>query len=1095
MERQLAIVLGAMMICGHLAGADSPGGAGEFRQLKKLPAPQITDCATEYPGGAFRAAFILDGNPQTEFASNGKGADTFIEFDFGRPVTLAGLSHQDRNDVATIGGSELTFLDAAGKVLGTERVTHVNQSSGVTTWPFAKAVTAQRVRWRTVQPGSPHSCLGGAELAFFTAEAAEPLPRGVAVTPVPASMLERLDGRILQPLRFTVEYPYAQPCDAVLEIEGLEPQKLRLTWGRQEVRVPVPEVKQRRMVRHWLRVGGEAVATGQWPLDPVRPLTIYILPHSHVDIGYTEHQSEIEKKQLRNLTRALELIKATAGYPEGARYKWNVEVLWAVESFLRQAPPEQQREFFDAVRNGQMGLQAMYGNELTGLCRPEELMQLFAYATRLGRQCGVPVDNAMISDVPGYTWGVIPAMAQAGVKYWSIGPNLRDRIGTTRVAWEDKPFYWVSPSGKEQVLCALPYIGYAMSHITPPERKSARVIEFLDYLREAKYPYEMVHLRWSGYGDNAVPDESLPDWVKEWNERYAVPRLVIATGAEAFREFEKRCGDKLPRAAGDWTPYWEDGAGSTSRETGLNRASADRLVQAEALWAMLAPTRRPATAFNDAWRNVLLYSEHTWGAHCSITQPDDPFTTRQWETKKAFADEADKQSRAILAEALAARGQASTQGDAVDVFNTTQWPRTDLVTLPKDMKLAGEQVADAEGRPVPTQRLASGELAFLATDVPAFGAKRFRLLPGPAKADGSAKAAGHRLSTALLSVEVDATTGAVKSLRRAGVDADFVDGKAPVAVNDFRYVLGTDAAGAKANGPATVTVLDAGPLVAALRITSEAPGCRQLVREVRVVEGLDRVELVNHVDRQAVREKDAVHFGFGFNVPGGSLRIETPWAVVRPNADQIPGACFNWYSVQRWVDISNQDWGLTWAPLDAPLMEIGALTANLLGPVPLGDWMTQALDSQTIYSWAQNNHWHTNYKADQPGVTTFRYVLRPHRGGYSGAEAARFGMETTRPLVAAPADAGQPVPAPLLTVSSPDVLVETVKVSDDGQGFIVRLFGVSGRDTAVSLRWGEPGPKRQWLSDLSEQPRQPVTSPVLVPANGVVTLRADDSGE
>jgi hypothetical protein len=346
-----------------------------------------------------------------------------------------------------------------------------------------------------------------------------------------------------------------------------------------------------------------------------------------------------------------------------------------------------------------------------------------------------------------------------------------------------------------------------------------------------------------------------------------------------------------------------------------------------------------------------------------------------------------------------------------------------------------------------------------------------------------------------LSVEVDAATGAIKSLRRSGVDADLVDGRAPVAVNDFRYVLGTDVAGAQANGPATVTVLDAGPLVAAFRITSDAPGCQRLVREVRVVDGLDRVELVNHVDRQAVREKDAVHFGFAFHVPGGGLRIETPWAVVRPNVDQIPGSCFNWYSVQRWVDISNQDWGVTWAPLDAPLMEIGGLTANLLGPVPLGDWMTQALDSQTIYSWAQNNHWHTNYKADQPGVTTFRYVLRPHRGGYSGSEAARFGLETTRPLIAAPADTAKPVPGPLLSVSSPDVLVETVKVSDDGQGFVVRLFGVSGRDTAVSLRWREPGPKRQWLSDLSEQLRQPVTGPVLVPANGIVTLRTDNRSE
>ncbi len=156
---------------------------------------------------------------------------------------------------------------------------------------------------------------------------------------------------------------------------------------------------------------------------------------------------------------------------------------------------------------------------------------------------------------------------------------------------------------------------------------------------------------------------------------------------------------------------------------------------------------------------------------------------------------------------------------------------------------------------------------------------------------------------------------------------------------------------------------------------------------MRVVDGLDRVELVNHVDRKSVREKDGVHFGFGFNVPAGTVRMETPWAVVRPNLDQLPGSCRNWFTVQRWVDVSNQDRGITWAPIDAPLMQIGGMTANLLGSVPFRDWMTNALDSQTLYSWAQNNHWHTNYKIDQPGVTTFRYLLRPHRGGYSPRES------------------------------------------------------------------------------------------------------------
>ena len=30
-----------------------------------------------------------------------------------------------------------------------------------------------------------------------------------------------------------------------------------------------------------------------------------------------------------------------------------------------------------------------------------------SYATRLSDECGVPIESAMISDVPGYTWGTV----------------------------------------------------------------------------------------------------------------------------------------------------------------------------------------------------------------------------------------------------------------------------------------------------------------------------------------------------------------------------------------------------------------------------------------------------------------------------------------------------------------------------------------------------------------------------------------------------------------------------------------------------------------------------------------------------------------
>ena len=56
----------------------------------------------------------------------------------------------------------------------------------------------------------------------------------------------------------------------------------------------------------------------------------------------------------------------------------------------------------------------------------------------------------------------------------------------------------------------------------------------------------------------------------------------------------ERYGSQLPHYRGDYTPYWEDGAASSARETALNRATAERLVQAETLWALRTPGTFPA---------------------------------------------------------------------------------------------------------------------------------------------------------------------------------------------------------------------------------------------------------------------------------------------------------------------------------------------------------------------------------------------------------------------------------------------------------------------------------------------------------------------
>jgi hypothetical protein len=163
----------------------------------------------------------------------------------------------------------------------------------------------------------------------------------------------------------------------------------------------------------------------------VRPRTVYMLPHSHTDIGYTTHQVDIYEKQINNLLQGLAEAKRTADYPEGARFVWNVEGAWAADLMLKRLPKTLQDEFFNAVKRGQISINGMYLNNLTGLSRPEELIRLFRYSTQLAERNGVAIDSAMISDVPGYTWGTVPAMNQAGIRYFSVAPSYFDRIGTS----------------------------------------------------------------------------------------------------------------------------------------------------------------------------------------------------------------------------------------------------------------------------------------------------------------------------------------------------------------------------------------------------------------------------------------------------------------------------------------------------------------------------------------------------------------------------------------------------------------------------------------------------------------------------------------
>jgi hypothetical protein len=1095
MQRPLthvAILLNSGLIwlaCFPCAGLDTV--PGQFTRLEELRAPRIAGSAAAAAGGKHNARNMTDGRVRTEYASDDRGTNTFVEFDFGAPTRIGAFRHVDRDDPARVARSELVFLDQAGGVVTTLAVKHVNQPRGETVFVLPSPATARRVRWQVTEVDPSHTSVGGAEISFFRAVRPEALPKATTVEDVlTPPLLERSGATLVQPVNVIVRYPYREPSSGLVRVAGAEPRVAAFSFGTQTVTVLLPPVKTEQALAISVEVAGQTLAARTATLKPVHDLEVFLLPHSHVDIGYTSLQTEVVKKQNANLEAGLRLAKATADYPEGARFKWNTEALWVVENYLREATPEQRANLIAAVKARQVGLDAFYANLLTGLCRPEELLELLRYGTQLAEEIGVPIESAFISDVPGYSWSIVPAMAEAGVKYFSFAPNHSSRIGGTMKEWVNRPFWWQGPDGRHRVLCACPTEGYALGHIIGSGEALARFLPgYVTDLQSNSYPYDITYLRWNVHGDNGAPDEKLAEVVRDWNARYASPHLMIATTTECFREFERRCGDKLPVFSGDFTPYWEDGAGSSAFETALNRASAERLSQAETLWAVRRPGPFPAAAFKEAWRNVLLYSEHTWGADDSIRDPDNPKVRDQWTIKRGFALEADKQSRQLLVRSEG--GGSAAAGNEIAVFNTSSWERTDLVPLTSEQSAAGDRVADDKGNPVPSQRLANGELVFLARNVPALGAQTFHVQLGSSPSGGAAKAEGITLSSPAFSVRIDEQTGAIKSLFSRALNQELVDAKANTAINDYFYLPGADLKGLKRNGEPRITVKEKGPLVASLLIESDAPGCKRLFREVRLVDGLHRVELINTVDKLAVRTKESVHFGYGFNVPDGVARMDLGWAVARPELDQIPGSCKNWFSVQRWVDIANDKFGVTWSPVDAPLVEVGGITANLVDS-KANEWRTwiQHLEpSQTIYSWVMNNHWYTNYRADQEGPVVFRYAICAHKA-FVPEEAARFGMGCSQPLIVTAASSMESK-SPRLAVSPAGVLVGVFKPSDEGKGSIVKLFGASGKAQSVKLAWADPAPRQVWMSDTSEQPRQKVGQVIEVPGWGIVTLRAE----
>lgn len=867
-------------------------------------------------------------------------------------------------------------------------------------------------------------------------------------------------------------------------------------------------------IRVNLVAGKKTLASKQVIVPYSRQWTVYIYPHSHVDIGYTNTQANVELIHKRNLEVAIELAEKTKDYPEGARFVWNPEVTWPIERYLNSESKEKCDKLLRAIKEGQIAVDAGYVNTNTSSANDEELFELFRYGKEVEKLTGKQVKTMVQVDIPGFSWGIVSVASQLEIPYCLALFNGKDRVGLSYEI-NFKPFWWEGPDGKSKILFLQPgdYTpgaknkGYMvwpkLAGQTDPDKLMRMVktdnprAHFIDpYLDEMLpmlekadyYPYDIFPMTWC-MADNTPIDTDLPEAVKSWNEEFAYPHLKICTATEIMSAFDHKYGDQLPTLRGDFTEYWTDGLGTQAAFTGRHREVKEDLIQTETLWSMLKPNQpAPRTELEEAWRNIIMGTEHTWAYMEPKKQPISDFILN---VKLDYFRNSEKMQKDLFARTVA---DITKDSETISVFNTSSWTRSEVVRLSQEISKSYTSVIDAEtNKPVLSQRLSTGELAFWAENVEGMGAKKYRLSTRPAGKTTAKTIKDHTLDNGIVRIKLSPETGDVISLVYEG--EEFADNKSVCALNSYRYLKGNDD-GSRTTKAYNIRIRakEQGPLINSLLVESDAEGCNKLTREVSITAGQPYVSFYNVVDKIAITDKEGVHFGFAFDLKQPVIHADLPWGIMEVEKDQLPVANRNWLAVQRWLNLSDTEKNVTWCSLNSCLFEVGEMSANIMDSATESpEWIREIKPSATIYSWVMNNYWNTNFALSQDGIIRFNYCIQPAKGSYDPAKANRFGMEQIRPLIAVPVNKEFEYSTNMQLNGDESVAVSMIKTVSEGKAQIVRLRSVSDKEQKVRLTWKTKAPKRVSLCITGEEAseKQIANGEVTVPAMGLTTIRLE----
>lgn len=265
--------------------------------------------------------------------------------------------------------------------------------------------------------------------------------------------------------------------------------------------------------------------------------TVYVVHHSHTDIGYTDLQERVIAIQVNYIKTVLSMMRQ----PEYADFRWNCETLYCVEEFWKQASEEDRADFARFIKEGKIGISANYLNF-------NDLVNADVFGKRLAKwqdklqPFGTKIHTAMAADVNGFSMGYRDAMIENGVEFFFT--NVHCHHGMYPLYQNQNAFFWENASGQRLLVWNGEHynlgnvLGLQPNHAVNWMMRN-RLGEDADagtffsdqlhtnldkYLTECEtegYPYDFIVTAVSGvFSDNAPPSAEIMETIRAYNEKY-----------------------------------------------------------------------------------------------------------------------------------------------------------------------------------------------------------------------------------------------------------------------------------------------------------------------------------------------------------------------------------------------------------------------------------------------------------------------------------------------------------------------------------------------------------------------------------------------